>query len=135
MQSHEQWLSIAEEDLSVARVLLREEWYSSSVYHCQQSAEKSFKAYLAFRSKKIIKTHDLIILLKKCNEFDVKFSTLINSAQHLKPFATQFRYPSEFEIPDYEDTLVAIKYARKILRFIRGCINSPESEQKTIFED
>ena len=43
-----QWLLKARRDLESAKVLFDRELNDTSVYHCQQAAEKSLKAYLAW---------------------------------------------------------------------------------------
>jgi len=45
MQKHEHWLFIAEEDLDSAKILLAES-LMTALFHIQQCAEKSLKAYL-----------------------------------------------------------------------------------------
>ena len=66
MLEHERWLQIVKEDLAAAKLLLKGELFSSVVYHCQQAAEKSFKAFLVFKNHPVLKTHDLIKLLELC---------------------------------------------------------------------
>ena len=110
MQEHERWLEIVDRDLKSAKLLLKGEVFSTAVYHCQQAAEKALKAYLAFKNHKITKTHDLTKLVESCSQFDIKFETLYSDAEHLKPFATKFRYSTEFDIPD------SISYYKKYFK-------------------
>ena len=133
MQEHERWLGIVDRDLKSAKLLLKGEVFSTAVYHCQQAAEKALKAYLAFKNHKITKTHDLTKLVESCSQFDIKFETLYSDAEHLKPFATKFRYPTEFDIPDFQDTENAIKQTQKIVNFVRKKIAEPETGQKELF--
>ena len=42
------WFSEALEDLSIAKILLREKKYAASCFHSQQAAEKAVKALLLF---------------------------------------------------------------------------------------
>lgn len=133
MQEHERWLKIVEDDLKSAKALLKAEIFSSAVYHCQQAAEKALKAYLAFKDQKIIKIHDLVMLVEVCNKFDKDFETLYESAEYLNPFVTKFRYPTEFDIPDYEDTKNAIEQADRIVKFVLKKIAEPNTEQEKIF--
>ncbi|MBX9830354.1 HEPN domain-containing protein [Candidatus Babeliales bacterium] len=117
MQSHELWLKIATEDLKAAYGLLDLELYSAVTYHCQQSAEKALKAYLAFKKNPIIKSHDLPQLIEYCMKFDKTFETILDAADILNPLSTRFRYPSEFEVPDFEDAYEVIKLAESVLTF------------------
>lgn len=43
-------------------------------FHCQQTIEKSLKAYLIYKQVLIKKNHDLIELLANCVELDSGFS-------------------------------------------------------------
>jgi len=52
------WLMAAAKDLKSARLLAGEE-PMGSVFHSQQAAEKSAKAFLAFHNVPFRRTHDL----------------------------------------------------------------------------
>ena len=58
------WLEIAEHDLRAARSLIEYEPMILDIacFHCQQSVEKFFKAFLTFKNKHFDKTHDVILL-------------------------------------------------------------------------
>ena len=133
MQEHERWLKIVEDDLKSAKGLLKLKIFSTSTYHCQQAAEKALKAYLAFKDCKIIKIHDLIELVALCSDLDKDFEKLYDDAEHLNPFSTKFRYPTEFDIPDYEDTKSAIKQTQRIVNFVLKKISEPETGQEELF--
>lgn len=133
MQEHERWLKIAKEDLKVTKILLENEVFSTATYHCQQAAEKALKAYLVFKKQKVLKTHDLMKLVISCCRLNGGFKVLHDAAEHLNPFATKFRYPTEFDIPDYVDTKSAIKQAQKIVDFVLKKIAEPETGQQELF--
>ena len=135
MQDHEPWLRIAQEDLKVAKISLPEELFSPVTYHCQQAAEKSLKGYLAYKKQPIIKTHELGKLLEICLKFDKDFEKIYEAARFLNPFATKFRYPTEFDIPDLNDAKLAIKYAKSIVSLVSKKVSKKRSVQKNIFED
>jgi len=134
MLEHEKWLSISKEDLGAAKDLFKTERFSPLVYHCQQSAEKSLKAYLIFKGHPIIKTHDLLRLLELCILSDQSFRKKLEAADFLNPFATKFRYPTEFDIPDKADAEQAIKHANSIMRFVLKKTSIPEAGQSNVFE-
>jgi len=134
MQEHERWLSIAHEDLSAAKVLLKSDLFSSVTFHSQQAAEKSLKGYLACKQQKIIKTHDLMRLVDLCKKIDGDFKNMYDFAKQLNPFSTKFRYPTEFDIPDFSDAKMTIKHAQKIVRFvIKKISTSNKTDQADIF--
>ena len=118
MQEHERWLRIAKEDLLAAKALIKAELFSSVVYHSQQSAEKSLKAFLAFKDHPITKTHDLIRLIELCMTFDQEFRSIFDAADYINPFATRFRYPTEFDIPDQKSAKLAIKHSEDVMKFV-----------------
>jgi len=105
MQEHERWLKIVDEDLKSAKGLLKIEVFSTANYHCQQAAEKVLKAYLVFKNYKTIKTH----------------------------VSTRFRYPTEFDVPGFEDTKNSIRVTQKIINFVRKKIAEPDTGQKELF--
>ncbi len=134
MHRHEEWLRLAKEDLAVAKALLKLEFFATVTYHCQQSAEKALKAYIVLKNQPILKTHDLEKLLEICLNFDKKFIKLISAANFLNPYATKFRYPTEYDIPDQAEAELAIKRTQSIMRFVLKKISEPETGQTEIFE-
>ena len=135
MQNHEPWLKIARDDLLSARALLKLDFLSNASYLCEQSAEKSLKAYLVFKKQSITKTHDLLMLLERCMQFDRDFGRLFDAADYLNPFSTKFRYPSEYnDVPGTADIELAVKHAQRIMNFVKRKITGPLTGQIDIFD-
>ncbi|SDC62474.1 MULTISPECIES: HEPN domain-containing protein [unclassified Candidatus Frackibacter] len=71
----QEWFTLAEKDLKSAQFL--KDMHPASLgiicYHCQQSAEKYLKGYMIFQNEKIIRTHDLLVLNKKCRQYNSNF--------------------------------------------------------------
>lgn len=136
MLEHERWLEIVKEDLAAAKLLLKGELFSSVAYHSQQAAEKALKAYIVFKNRPIIKTHDLIKLLELCITIDRDFQKKFDAANYVNPFSTKFRYPDEFSIPDLQEAKLAIKHAQSIVMFVIKKISaSGTDDQIGIFEE
>lgn len=114
----EKWLTISRRDLQSAKALLKELLLENVVYHCQQSAEKTLKAYLVHQGIVFPKTHDLDVLLDLCSPLDPDFRNLDDAADVLTPYATEFRYPSDSLEPEEEDARQAIEMAELILTFV-----------------
>lgn len=133
MQEHEPWLRIAREDLLAAKGLLRLELFSSVTFHCQQVAEKSLKGYLVFQKQTILRTHDLIKLIELCVKIGKAFDKVKDEAALLNPFSTKFRYPSEYDIPNFADAKIAIKQAQSIMTFVTKKIKELPTGQTAIF--
>jgi len=120
MKPHEEWLLKAEHDLQAA-VLLAEkhELLDTSIYHTQQCAEKALKGFLVFHEKELCRTHHLKPLLEECMLIDTSFAELIEDAIFLSPFATEFRYPDDYCLPDPEDVKKALDSASRVYSFVK----------------
>lgn len=132
MLEHEQWITKAQEDLNDASTLCRSKSFSSTMYFCQQAAEKALKSYLFFKKQELQKIHDLVKLCALCKNFDHDFQKLAGACELLNPFATKFRYPSEFDQPDLDDAKLAIKQAESIIKFVIKKISGPMVNQMEI---
>jgi HEPN domain-containing protein len=115
-----QWLVKADHDLQSAQRLMAGDppLLDTAVYHCQQAAEKSLKAYLALNDVPIQRIHILGILLEQCMQFDASFSTLQEIADVLTPFAVAFRYPGDYVEPEPGDAEDALKSAGIVFDFV-----------------
>lgn len=118
MLEYKDWIRVVRDDLLAAKGLIKLELYSASVYHSQQSVEKVLKAYLVFKNYPIVKTHDLIKLLEICISFDQEFNKKFDVVDYLNPFASKFRYPTEFDLPEFKDAELAVKHAESMMRFV-----------------
>lgn len=80
MKPHEEWIFKAENDLASSSYLLSspEPLFDIAIYHTQQCAEKSLKAYLTFKQKEIENTHNLKMLVEICSGIDNNFNDLID---------------------------------------------------------
>lgn len=124
MQKHEEWLVFAENDLKVAKIIINadEIILGPVLYHVQQCAEKSLKAYLIFKKCALKRTHDLVALVNICSKIDSDFSVLLIDAVDLNPYATAGRYPDDFFMPDVTTAKININKAQNFLDFVRNKI-------------
>lgn len=123
MQEHKIWLAWAENDLRIARILLHAEGgiVSGTLYHCQQCIEKVLKAYLSSKNQPILKTHDLIKLLKSCSSFDEELLTLSSISIDLDPHITFSRYPdTSFIMPDLTTATILFKQTEEAFNFVKN---------------
>ena len=124
MEIFKKWLLKAERDLLSAEELFKVRYFDTSIYHTQQCAEKALKGFLVYKELPIQKTHDLIVLLKKCEKLDADFDDIKNPAYGLLGLDVEYRYvdddDSEVEINEPEEIQVksSIEYAREILNFV-----------------
>ena len=110
-----EWFKIAEDDLSSAEFLQNMQSIPTEIicYHCQQSAEKYLKGFLALNGEEIKRTHDLVILNKECRKYDEDFETIEEECLILTDYGVNIRYPFPMDINE-SDMEVAIKSAHKI---------------------
>jgi len=133
MKPHDEWLYKALHDIESSKLLFNEKknLFDISIYHTQQCAEKSLKAFLAFKEQELEKTHNLIILVNICISLDTDFENIQEATIYLNPYSTLFRYPEGILMPTLEETDKAIKLAENIYNFVMNKINVPSSRKPT----
>lgn len=114
-----EWFMFADSDLDSAKFLLRMHPIPLTIicYHCQQSAEKYLKGYLALRGSKIIKTHELTFLNNVCIKVDASFLENEEDCIELADYGVQVRYPFHVDLEE-RDMEKAINSAEKIKGFV-----------------
>src|SRR5665213_1434879 len=87
------WLQKANHDLETAERALHagSPITDTTAYHCPQAAEKALKAFLASRFEPVVKTHDLMDLLTRCADADVRFADWADRISELPAFGTVLR--------------------------------------------
>jgi HEPN domain-containing protein len=93
------WVKKAHVDLVADPPLVED-----ALFHTQQAAEKSLKAFLCWHDKPFRKTHDLRELLDLACSIEPEMENLRGSIEALTPFAWEFRYPGESEEPSLEES-------------------------------
>ena len=116
-----EWFDFANRDLKSAEFLVQMHPTPIEIicYHCQQSAEKYLKGYMAFHNHKVIKTHDLTLLNKICVEIDNNFKSIEDDCIELVDYGVQVRYPFHIDLEEH-DMKEAIKSAKRIKKFTLG---------------
>lgn len=107
-----EWFNIADLDLSAAEFLQKMNPIPVEIicYHCQQSAEKYLKGFLALNGEEVKRTHDLIQLNKACQKYDDSFKTIQEECLMLTDYGVHLRYPFPMDILE-SDMVIAIKNA------------------------
>jgi HEPN domain-containing protein len=88
------------------------------VFSLPTSGRKISKSFLVYNDQEPPKIHNLVELVRLCNDFDKDFSTIIPKCEYLIPFAIQTRYPSKIDIEE-EDMKKALAYAQAIIEFVK----------------
>lgn len=114
-----EWFRVAEIDLGSAGFLqgMRPIPLEIICYHCQQSAEKYLKGFLALEGEAIEKIHDLVRLNKMCRKYAKDFETVEEDCLMLTDYAVNVRYPFPMDVNE-ADMHLALKNARKIRDFV-----------------
>ncbi len=121
------WLLKAQRDLGAAERLAspRDPYLDVAVFHCQQAAEKSLKAYLTHHDIRFGKTHDLSVLVQQAVALGSSFAACFDAAELLTPYAVMFRYPGDVEDPGTEEFVAAFEAARFVFDLV--CQSLPEA--------
>jgi HEPN domain-containing protein len=115
-----EWLKRARRDLESAAVLLAAQppQVGTALFHCQQAAEKAWKAFLFWNDVPFRKTQDLRELGRACAAVDTSLAALADTAEDLTPFAWLFRYPGAPEEPTDEEAQEAFTTARRVMEAV-----------------
>ncbi len=112
-----EWVEKAEGDFIVAQKIYRarkQPVYDAVCYHAQQCAEKYLKAFLQENKKNIPRTHELLDLLKLCQEIDASLELISSDLKELARYAVNIRYPGESADKDEAKiAFAAVKAVRK----------------------
>ena len=116
------WLTRANHDLRSARALasLAEPLLDTAIYHCQQTAEKSVKAWLQSKDDPFPKTHDIEELVEQASIIEPDFGRFAKAASVLTPYVSAFRYPGGFyePMPSREEFDEALQHAQAFYDFV-----------------
>ena len=115
-----EWLKLADDDLRLAGLTMKdaEPVHWAAAFHCQQAAEKSLKAFLAYNEYHVEKTHDIEFLVKLCTKILPQMEQFIESGAVLSEYAVDPRYPvAKFEITKIKAEK-AMEIARSIFEFV-----------------
>lgn len=120
----EEWHEIAEQDLGSAKYLMNMQPIPREIiaYHCQQCAEKYLKSYLVYNDEDVVKTHDLVELIKLCAKFNDTFMEIEKQCAVLVRYVTDTRYPPLIDLTDC-DIKKALDYAEEVKEFVLKVIN------------
>ena len=107
-----QWLARADEDLETAKFLFvpGRSFFPAICFHCQQAAEKYFKAFLTWQQIEFPKTHDLGLLLGLIASTDPSLAEVAA----LNPYGVDIRYPGDAPEITREDAEESMRLADRV---------------------
>lgn len=141
MTAAEKWLKFAKDDLRSAEILLAEKIFNMVCFHCQQAVEKSLKAFLRHRIKKIPYIHILEELCERCIKIDSSFSNFIDDCIALDIYYQPTRYPEAPTgslpegMPTREQADEALQKAKNIFDFVQQKLAPPTQTPNTFEEE
>lgn len=118
------WIDKAANDLRAAEVDTAAEppLLGDAMFHCQQTAEKAFKALLTWHDRPFRKTHNLEELGEACLALDASLKDLVDQAVPLTQYAWKYRYPGESDEPTGEQVAAGLRVAADVLAVIRELV-------------
>lgn len=126
LENARRWFQQAEHDLEMAR-RLEEESPADACYFCEQSSQKSLKAFLYLRGDRNPIGHSVAHLARICSEIDPSFGRYIAAGTAMDQYYIPTRYPDALADPavPFESYSVgqaseAIRLAGGILEAVRG---------------
>lgn len=123
-----EWMEYASEDLAAATVLTNDETcLNAAGFHCQQTIEKSVKAYLLFVSGKNFDGHNLSWLVRQAAKFNSEFNRFMAYTAKLNRYYIECRYPSDSpDEPEFEIIKQNLNVTRDIYEYICSLIYDEE---------
>jgi HEPN domain-containing protein len=111
-----QWLAKADADLDTAKFLFcpGKSFFPAICFHCQQAAEKYFKAFLTWRQIEFPKTHDLQLLLGLIASIDSSLALSLTEVVALNLYGVDIRYPGDAPEITRKDADEAMRLADKV---------------------
>jgi len=112
------WMEMSKDDLESARANFKIKKYYVCAFLCQQAVEKALKALLIKKYKKLIKTHDLVLLGRKTGLSDF----LIEKCKLLSRVSIETRYGFLDIIPskkfNRQNSLKYLNIAKEIVKWV-----------------
>ncbi len=120
------WMLKARNDLTTAREIgaIPNGPLDTAIYHCQQTAEKAVKGFLAWQDHRLERSHDVERLIELAMVYEPRFSNWIDAGIVLTPYATAYRYPGETADlePSRSEFAEALRLARDFLGFVNSLL-------------
>lgn len=117
-----EWLETAWSNFERACRALRAEDYIQAVFYSQQTVETALKAYLTSKGYKLLRTHDLKVLVEEAKKLSLRVNVKDRDLEELSVHYFTTRYPDarkRFKISeDYYTRKLALRFldtAYKIL--------------------
>lgn len=114
------WLYHSRIDIASAAILMENEsCYLAAAFHCQQCVEKSLKAYILYKTHRLLDGHNLTWLCKQAIAIDSSFSKWLDKSVRLNRLYIETRYPPDNPLDIREDDIEQLyQMTREIFDFV-----------------
>ncbi len=126
-----EWMEYASEDLAAAALLAEDATcVNAACFHCQQTIEKSLKAYLLFVSGQNVDGHNLSWLVRQACKFNSEFGVFIARTAALNRYYIECRYPSDrWETPDAQTLTETLDVTRDLYEYVCSIIYNEDYDE------
>jgi HEPN domain-containing protein len=116
----EEWFKKARDDHKSAKVVLEEGgYYGTTCFLAQQMAEKYLKGFLIYQNSRLMKIHDLVMLLNDCKKIASAFADLESDCILLNDYYIETRYPIDTPVGySKKEASDALSAAERIGKFV-----------------
>jgi HEPN domain-containing protein len=128
MERYENWIVRAKSSLEYAKVTKTPMIiYEDFCYQAQQAAEKALKGLLIFHHIEPEFTHNIAALIKELSII-IEIPENVKNAVNLTVYATQTRYPGQYEDLTKAEYEAAVKIATDCLEWVESQIKGSEEK-------
>lgn len=115
MDDFKNWFVMANKDLESALLLIKEKRFEQGAFFLQQSTEKSLKSLIIKERKKLIKTHDLILLARETNAP----AKILENCKILTSLYQATRYPDIPALKEIEEEIInLIELTQEVVKWV-----------------
>lgn len=122
----QQWLAKASQDLSVAQLLLKDQFegFEAVGFHAQQAVEKYLKAFLVRHQEEFPKTHNISVLRELVAKVDRELSNQLVPMELLTAYGVEYRYPGVYDSISLQQGKEALDFAEQARDLILAKLES-----------
>jgi HEPN domain-containing protein len=133
-----EWLTIADEDLEVARLCFKNKKYLHCAFLCQQAVEKAIKARITANDEIPYPIHDLASLAEDAEVWDLLTADQKLFLRALTTYAIGARYPERkrklLSVCTKEEAKKILKSSREMVLWLKEKINERLFQEKQSLE-
>ena len=123
----QEWLAIAEEDLTVANLCYKGSMYLHCAYMCQQAVEKALKALITATGELPNPIHDLRVLSEDAEINDSLTTEQAYFLKELSVYAIAARYPERkkklYSLCKQGEAEKLLKSSEEMIKWVKGKVS------------